>query len=79
MKKIALITNFNITEKLTAGIQVAQKLVDHAEEIMIPVAYKERILRSQNHHKKFNYATPDEFSSVSLYTTVKERMIQNNT
>ena len=60
MKKIALITNFNITEKLAAGMQIAQRLTDRVEEIMIPVAYKERILRSQNHRKEFNYRTPDE-------------------
>ena len=60
MKKIALITNFNISEKLAAGMQVVQKLVGKVDEIMIPVAYKERILRSQNHRKELRYETPEE-------------------
>ena len=60
MKKVALITNFNITEKLAAGMQVAEKLVGRVEEIMIPVAYKDRILRNGSHRKEFSYYTPEE-------------------
>lgn len=67
MKKIALITNFNISEKLAAGMQVAEKLIGRVDEIMIPVAYKERILRSQNHRKEFSYRTPEEiYASAEL-------------
>ncbi len=67
MKKVALITNFNISEKLAAGIQVAERLIGRVDEIMIPVAYKERILRSQNHHKEFSYRTPEEiYASAEL-------------
>ena len=60
LKKVALITNFNITEKLAAGMQVAEKLVGRVEEIMIPVAYKDRILRNGSHRKEFGYYTPEE-------------------
>ena len=60
MKKVALITNFNISEKLAAGIQVAEKLIGRVEEIMIPVTYKERILRNQSHRKEFGYYSPEE-------------------
>ena len=60
MKKVALITNFNISEKLAAGMLVAEKLVGRVEEIMIPVAYKDRILRNGSHRKEFGYYTPEE-------------------
>lgn len=59
MKKVALITNFNISEKLAAGMQVAEKLIGKVDEIMIPVAYKERIFRNQSHRKEFVYDTPE--------------------
>ncbi len=60
MKKVALITNFNISEKLSAGMQVAERLIGRVEEIMIPVTYKDRILRNQSHKKEFGYYTPEE-------------------
>lgn len=60
MKKVALITNFNISEKLVAGMQVAERLIGRVEEIMIPVTYKDRILRNQSHKKEFGYYTPEE-------------------
>ncbi|MBO5938415.1 MAG: NAD(+)/NADH kinase [Clostridia bacterium] len=67
MKKVALITNFNISEKLSAGMKVAERLVGRVEEIMIPVAYKERILRNQSHRKEFGYYTPEEiYTSAEL-------------
>jgi len=55
-----LITNFNISEKLVAGMQVAERLIGRVEEIMIPVTYKDRILRNQSHKKEFGYYTPEE-------------------
>ncbi len=60
MKKVALITNFNISEKLAAGMQVAEKLIGRVDEIMIPVTYKDRIFRNQSHRKEFGYYTPEE-------------------
>jgi NAD+ kinase len=60
VKKVALITNFNISEKLAAGMQVAERLIGRVEEIMIPVTYKDRILRNQSHKKEFGYYTPEE-------------------
>ena len=59
MKTVALITNFNITEKLTAAMEVAERLVKHAETVLIPATYKERILRNQNHRREFSYVAPD--------------------
>lgn len=63
MKKIALITNYNIFEKLAAAMQVADVISKYAEEIFIPVSYKERIMRSKNHRQTFSYRLPE-----SLYT-----------
>ncbi len=55
MKKIALITNYNITEKMEAACRVADTLSGRAECILIPQIYKERILRNHAHRKKFCY------------------------
>ena len=59
MKKVALITNFNITEKLSAAMRVAEKLAEGCEEIMIPLIYKERVMRSKSHRKEFSYQSPE--------------------
>ena len=63
MKKIALITNFNISEKLAAAIQVADMISEYAEEIYIPLIYKERIMRSKNHRSVFSYRPPETLYS----------------
>ena len=59
MKKIALITNFNIQEKLAAGCRVAEYILGHGCEVLIPQSYKERILRSHMHRNGFTYLSPD--------------------
>ena len=59
MKTVALITNFNISEKLSAAMEVAERLARHANTILIPATYKERILRSQSHRREFSYVAPD--------------------
>ncbi len=63
MKKIALITNYNISEKLEAAGRVALKIEKNASEIFIPVAFKERIFRSRMHRSIYTYKTPDEIYS----------------
>lgn len=63
MKKIALITNYNIPEKLSAACSVAGRIMGSVDEIMIPLNYKERILRSRNHQSKFSYLSPEELYS----------------
>ncbi len=63
MKKIAIITNYNIPEKLSGACAVAQKIVDRVEEIMIPQNYKDRILRSHRHVTKFSYTPPERIYS----------------
>ena len=57
IKKIAIVANCNITEKLSAAMSVAKKIESRAEVIYIPEAYRERIMRSRNHNQKFQYKT----------------------
>ena len=63
MKKIALITNYNIPEKLGAAAKVAERIGNRAEQILIPVAYKDRIFRNRMHRSVYTYKTPDEIYS----------------
>ncbi|MBE6549770.1 MAG: NAD(+)/NADH kinase [Ruminococcaceae bacterium] len=55
MKRIAIVTNYNIQEKLIGACSVADRIKDRVDEIMIPQNYKDRILRSHNHITKFSY------------------------
>ncbi|MBQ9086829.1 MAG: NAD(+)/NADH kinase [Clostridia bacterium] len=59
MKTVALITNFNISEKLSAAMRVAERLVQRVDTVLIPATYKERIFRNQSHRKEFSYVSPD--------------------
>ena len=63
MKKIALMTNYNIPEKLSAADAVAKRIGDRAEQIMIPVNFKERILRNRLHKSNYAYRSLDEIYS----------------
>ena len=45
MKKIALITNFNIPDKVNAAIAVVQKLQQHGCEVITPAYNREKIAR----------------------------------
>lgn len=61
MVRFALITNFNINEKLSAAMQVAEKLIATAEcEILITANNKERIARMRLSRKEFSYLPVDE-------------------
>ena len=59
MKKIALITNYNISEKLAAAMQVVDKISEFADEIFIPINFKERIMRNKSHRTVFSYRPPE--------------------
>ena len=63
MKKVALVTNYNISEKLSAAMDVVKVISPYVEEIMIPVAYKERVMRNKSHRTKFLYRNPEEIYS----------------
>lgn len=59
MKTIALITNFNISEKFTAAMKVIDRIEPKCESILIPVVHKDKVMRSHAHRRKFSYETPD--------------------
>ena len=65
MKNIAIVSNCNIPEKLTAAMKVAQRLEGRAESISLPDIYRDRIMRSRNHRSSFTYKTMDEIYSSS--------------
>ena len=64
MKTVALITNYNISEKLSAAMKTAEMIIPYVEEILVPVTYKERIMRSMNHKSQFSYKNPEEIYSL---------------
>jgi NAD+ kinase len=65
IKKISIVTNYNIQEKLMAAMSVADKLSQFVEKIYIPLQYKDRIMRAHQHHKCFSYITPEELYESS--------------
>lgn len=71
MKKIALITNYNIPEKLSAAERVAQRLVGKVENILIPSSYKDRIFRARMHRSEYSYKTLDDvYSEAELIIVI---------
>ena len=70
MKKIALITNYNISEKLSAAMRVADRIAPRVQTILLPAFYKERVMRSKNHRKEFEYRTPEEIYSMAELVVV---------
>lgn len=60
IEKIAVVTNYNISDKLAAAVTVSEKLSQYIDDIYIPEGYKDRIFRSHNHKKYFTYMSIDE-------------------
>lgn len=63
IEKIAIVTNYNVPEKLTAATEVAKRLASHVKELYIPDVYKEKIFRGHNHQTFFTYVSFDEIYS----------------
>ena len=59
MLKIALITNFNITEKANAAMQVAAYLLREGGEILIAAFNREKLMRIHKHREEFRYLPID--------------------
>ena len=55
IEKIAIVTNYNIPDKLAAAIAVAEEIYEKAKSVYIPENYKDRIFRSHNHKSYFTY------------------------
>ena len=59
MLKIALVTNYNISEKVYAAMQVADRLQREDCEILIAAFYKEKLMRTRKHRESFRYLPLD--------------------
>ncbi len=64
IKKIAVITNYNIYDKAGVAMTVAKKLYDLGCEIYASVYNKEKIIRMNKHEIKFNFVPMEEIYSV---------------
>lgn len=65
IEKIAIVTNYNIPDKLAAAISVAEEIYEKAKSVYIPENYKDRIFRSHNHKSYFTYLSFDSIYSES--------------
>lgn len=63
MKKVAIITNFNIKEKADAANTVAERIAPFCSEIAISSVYKEKIFRMHRHRSEFVYKAPEDIYS----------------
>lgn len=59
MQKFALITNFNIYDKVTAAIRVAETLLDLGGTVLLPESGKERIFRMHKSRHEYIYLPID--------------------
>ena len=67
MKRVALISNYNIKEKADAAFAVADKIAPYCSEIVIPEVYKDKIFRAHKHRPEFVYEEPDAmYSNIEL-------------
>ncbi len=60
MKRFALITNFNIYDKAQAAMRVAEELVLHGVEVLIPSVNKDRIFRMHKNRREYIYLSQEE-------------------
>ncbi len=63
MKKIAVITNFNISDKSEVAVRVADRLTECGAEILIASFNRERLERNGGHRDSFRYLTNEELYS----------------
>ena len=55
MKKIAIITNFNIYEKAQAALKVAEALADLNAEVLLCATNKDRVFRMHRNRREYTY------------------------
>lgn len=60
MQEIALITNFNIYEKASCAMKVAENLVSYGVRVLIPEVNKDRIFRMRKSRSEYLYLPLDE-------------------
>jgi len=60
MKRIAIITNFNIYDKANAALEVAEELLNYDAHILLATVNKDRIFRMHRNKKEYEYLPLDE-------------------
>ena len=60
MKKIAIVTNFNIYDKANAALRVADELIGYGAEVLFSSINKDRIFRMHKNRKEFSYLSFEE-------------------
>lgn len=65
IKKVAVVTNYNIYDKAGAAMNVAKKLYDLGLEVYACVFNKEKITRMNKNEIKFNFLPMDELYSTT--------------
>lgn len=65
IKKVALITNFNINDKANAAVTVAEHFIKFGCEILINLAAKEKLCRTRRSRKEFIYMPLDEIYNTA--------------
>ena len=60
IKRVAIITNYNITEKALAAVTVAEQFIKFGCEILIFAAARERLSRLHKLRPEFIFDTPDK-------------------
>lgn len=64
--RVALITNYNISEKANAAMTVAERLKSFHCKVVVPLAYRDRIDRTYRHRANFAYDVP-----ANIYKTAE--------
>lgn len=59
MLKIALVTNYNITEKANAAMAVADRLIREGGEVLIAAFNREKLMKTRRHRPEFRYLPLD--------------------
>ena len=59
MLKVALLTNYNITEKANAAMSVAKRLMQYDCEILIAAFNRDKLIRLNKHQETFRYLPID--------------------
>lgn len=65
IKKVALITNFNINDKANAAVLVAERFVKFGCEILVNAVAKEKLCRTRRSRKEFTYLPMDEIYNIA--------------
>ncbi len=60
IKRVAVITNYNITEKALAALTVADKFIRFGCDVLICLSARERINRLRRMRREFHFLPPDE-------------------